>query len=120
MSFGFRYSAVLGGLALLIGLVGSAVPAAIGRAVWIGVGVGYASQLAIIRVFAPRLFPESRMLAQGLGMVMRMVIVGLSAMLLLGFAVEFAASMLFALVAFFFVSTVMEPLFLRHEPLKRR
>jgi hypothetical protein len=120
VSFGFRYAAVLGGLAVLIGVVGAAVPAAIGKAVWVGVGVGYASQLVIIRVFAPRLFPESRMLAHGLGMVLRVVIVGFSAMLLLSFPVEFAASLLFALVAFFFVSTVMEPLFLRHEPLKRR
>jgi hypothetical protein len=114
------YTGVAAVVALLIGLVGASIPAATRDAVWVGVALGYAAQMAAFWAFFVWIVPGRRILAHGLGMVWRMVVVGITALLLLGAETAIVASMLFALVAFFFVSTVLEPLFLRTEPLTRR
>lgn len=114
------YTVIAAVVALLIGVVGGSIPAAARDAVWVGVALGYVAQMAAFWAFFVWIMPGRRILAHGLGMVWRMAVVGITAVLLLRAETGVVASTLFAMVAFFFVSTVLEPLFLRTEPLKRR
>lgn len=115
-----RYAAAMAAVLLVVGAVGASLPAAVGRAVWLGAAVAYVAQLLGVIVFSVWLMPDRRLVAHGVEMLWRVLVLGAVALLLLRADAAVTASMLLAMVAFFFVSTVLEPLFLRIELLKRR
>lgn len=114
-----RYSVAVVVVAALVAAAGDLVPGAVRAGVWMGAGIGLVTQVGVVWAMFVGLFPGRRLLAHGLGMMARLMVFAVVAMLALSQPLELAASTLFALVAVFFVSTVLEPLFLRTEPLKR-
>lgn len=114
------YAGAMAVVLLVVGAVGASLPAAVGRAVWLGAGVAYVAQLVGVLVFSVWLLPGRRLAARGVEMLWRVLVLGVMALLLLRADTVLAASTLIAMVTFFFVSTVLEPLFLRIELLKRR
>lgn len=119
MSVGARYSVAVVAVGLAVGVIALALPVGLRTGVWIGAAVGVAAQVALFWAMFVWLFPARRLLAHGLGIMGRLIVFGMVALLALGGPPATAAATLFALVAVFFVSTVLEPVFLRSEPLKR-
>ena len=87
--------------------------------VWLGAVIAAVTQVVLFWLLFVWLLPRRQMLAHGLGMMSRLVVFAVVALLALRWPVATAASTLFTLVAVFFASTVLEPVFLRTEPLKR-
>lgn len=114
------YAGAMAVVLIAVGAIGASLPAAVGRAVWLGVVVAYVAQLVGAVVFSVWLMPDRRLIAHGLEMLWRVLVLAAVAFVLLRADAAVTASVLLAMVAFFFVSTVLEPLFLRIELLKRR
>lgn len=119
MRRGVRYTATVLALGLLAGAGSSMVRPEWREGVWVGAGVAVATQVLLFWTLFVWLLPGRQMLAHGLGMMSRLVVFAVVALLALRLPVGTAASTLFTLVAVFFASTVLEPVFLRPEPLKR-
>lgn len=97
----------LAGAALAWWFVGPGDRAAIQAAAWLALGVQTLA-FAIVRLVAQ----EQVIAAWGVGVLLRLAVVALWAFLLVPALGLAPTAALFALVAFFFVSTVVEPLFL--------
>jgi len=98
---------------LLIGVVGAAIAGPDGRrAVWIGVGLALGIQLVLASSLFLWLFSGRPLLAHGVGMVARFATVGTVALFWVPWAGLPAAPLLFSLVTVFFLTTLLEPLFL--------
>lgn len=119
MRGGVMYTGATAAIALVVGLIGAWAGGAAG-AVWAGVGIAFVSQVLVFWLLFVWLFPRRVLLAHGLGMLARLAIFAALAFLLLRTAGPAAAAALLALVAVFFVSTVLEPLFLQTDSSKRR
>lgn len=119
MSTATRYALSVVAVGLAVGGMGSLARPEWRAGVWLGAAVGVAAQVLLFWTMFLWLFPGRRLLAHGLGMIARLMVFAMVALLLLSAPAGAAAATLFALVAVFFVSTVLEPVFLRTEPLKR-
>jgi hypothetical protein len=119
VSTGGRYSLAVMGAGLAVAGLGWLATPEWRTGVWLGAAVGVVTQVAVFWTMFVWLFPERRLLAHGLGMISRLTVFAMVALLVLSGPTGPAAATLFALVAVFFVSTVLEPVFLRTEPLKR-
>jgi hypothetical protein len=109
LKFGLSSAAI----ALVIGWMGSAIagPEATG-AVWTGVAVALVIQVVICLVLFLWVFSGKPLLAHGLGMLGRLMAVGTLALFWVPWAGLPAAPLLFSAVAVFFVTTLLEPIFL--------
>ncbi len=111
---GLRYTGVVLALAALVAAAGSALagPAYRGGIV-AGAGIGMLVQVAAFWIFAVWLFPGRAWHGYGLGMLARFVAFAAAAFLVVPAAgLPFAAT-LFSLVGVFWLSTLVEPVFLK-------
>src|SRR5690554_286920 len=101
------------GLSLMVGVAGVALsePGSAG-AVWSGVGVGFVIQWALFRGLFIGLLSEKQLLAHGLGMFCRLAVVAMAALLWVPLVGMPAAPFLLSLVTVFFLTTLLEPLFM--------
>ncbi len=101
------------GLGLLVGLIGTGIAGPEGRlAVWLGVGVALVVQLVLFVALFVLAFAERPLVAHGLGILGRLLALVALALYWLPWTGIPAAPVLFSLVAVFFVTTLLEPLFL--------
>lgn len=101
------------GTAVLVGLAGAALTGPQGRvAVAAGVAVALFVQLGLFRLLFVALFADRPLLAHGMGMLFRLVAVAIAALIWVPWASLPAAPFLFSMVAVFFVTTLLEPLFM--------
>lgn len=107
-SLGSALAAVVVGLAgvSIVGLGGAA-------AVALGAGIGLLVQVLLFWVLFVWAFPTRLMLAYGLGVAGRFVVVGWVALVWAPRSGMSAATILFSLVAVLFLSTLLEPVFLK-------
>jgi hypothetical protein len=95
----------------LVGLIGGGVaPPESARAVWLGAGIALVIQVVLFVVLFVVAFARQPMLAHGLGMLGRLVAVGVVALFWVPMAGVPAAPLLFSLVAVLFLTTLVEPL----------
>lgn len=116
-AWGYTLATVLAGL--VVGVAGAALVPAAGAAVWAGALAGVATQVLVFWVMFVWLLPHRRMAAHGAGMAVRMAVFAVVALVVLGESTLSSAATLLALVMVFFVSTVLEPFFLRTDRVKR-
>lgn len=108
------FSAVAAAIALAVALVGAAlVPAEARRGVYVGAVIALVSQLFFFWLVAVWLFPGRAGLAYGLGMLGRMFVFGVVALVVVPKLALGVGPTLFSLVGVFWVTTMVEPLFLR-------
>jgi hypothetical protein len=111
-------AAVAGAVALLGGSM-VAAPARVG--VWAGVGVAFACQLVIFWLLFVGVFPDRRVLAHLVGVLGRLLVFAVTALVWVPRAGLPPAPTLFALVAVFFATTLVESVFVQpNESLTRR
>lgn len=121
MRRGMWYTVGSAGVALLVALLGSAMVGERGRSgVWVGAGVALAVQLLAFWVLFVWVLPRRWVLAHGLGLMARLLTVGVAAMVLVPRSGMAAAPTLFSLVAVLFATTLIEPVVLKIEPKTRR
>jgi hypothetical protein len=115
-----RYTFLAAALSLLVGAAGSWVAGPESRqAIWIGVAIALVFQLVLFVLLFVVTLAKHPMLAYGLSMLGRFFIVGTVALFWAPWANLPAAPLLFSLVAVFFVTTLIEPLFLLSKPTAR-
>jgi hypothetical protein len=108
-----KFALASAAISLVIGMAGSAIAGPEGsRAVWVGVGVGLVIQLVICLVLFLWVFSGQPLLAHGLGMLGRLMAVGTLALFWVPWAGLPAAPLLLSVVAVFFLTTLLEPIFL--------
>ena len=121
MRSGLSFTGVSVVVALLIALVGGSMVAAPGReGVWTGVGVAFAGQVGIFWLLFVGVFPTRRILAHMVGMMGRLLVFALTALVWVPRSGLPPAPTLFALVSFFFVTTLVESLFVQPRETSRR
>ena len=114
MKKGFRYTLVAVIVAAVAGLAGGVwLDESARSGVWVGAAVALVVQVGAFWLLFVWALPERSVLAHGLGMVIRMVAVGVAALVWLPRAGLPAAPTLFSLVAVLFLTTLSEPLVLR-------
>ena len=113
-SQGIRYTAVTFAIAALVAAVGlAAAGGAHPDGVMAGAGIGALVQVAAFWVFAVWLSPDRAWHGYGLGLLARLAAFGAVAFLVIpGAGLPFAAT-LFSLVGVFWLSTMVEPVFLK-------
>lgn len=104
-------SALVGGVVALAGL--SIVGREGAEAVGAGVGIGMALQVLLFWVLFVWVFPRRQVLAYALGIPGRFVVVGWVALVWAPRSGMSPATILFSLVAVLFLSTLLEPVFLK-------
>jgi hypothetical protein len=110
---GLRYTAAALAAAALVAAAGLRMAPAYRDGVLAGAAVGVAVQVAVFWVFMVWLYPGRGWTGYGLGLLVRMAVFGLAAFLLVPkLGLPFAAT-LFSLVGVFWLTTMMEPLFLK-------
>lgn len=120
MDRALKFALVAAGFSLLVGAVGGWIAGPEHRqVVWLGVGLAYAIQVVFFVGFFVVAFASQPLLAHGLGMLGRLMIVGSVALFWVPWAGVPAAPFLFSLVAALFVTTLVEPLFLVRIPSAR-
>lgn len=106
------FTAISAAAAMAVALLGASIVSASARAgVWAGAAVALACQLLLFWVFYVGVFPDRRLLAHLLGMLGRFVVFGVAALLWVPRSGLPAAPTLFALVTVFFVTTLVETVF---------
>jgi hypothetical protein len=106
----FPATALVVGL-LVLGIGWATVEGAARTAVAAGVGIGVAFQLALFAL-TESLLRDRRLVAFGIGMIGRFVLVAFTALVLLRLTGLPAAPLLFALVGTLFGTTLVEPVLL--------
>lgn len=109
---GVWYTAGALAAAAVVGLLGASLAGA-DSGVWTGVAIGTVVQVAGFWAFSVWLLPGQPVLAHGLGLLMRLLTVGLVALLWLPRAPVTPAPTLFALVGVFFLTMLVEPIVLK-------
>lgn len=100
-------------MTVVIGGVGGMVSAPEHHtAVWLGAGLAFFGQLLLVALFFGFTFATRPLLAHGMGMLGRLLLVGTVALFWVPWAGLPAAPLLFSLVAVLFTTTLIEPLFL--------
>jgi hypothetical protein len=108
-----KFAVAAAGFALLVGVVGSAIAGPEHRgAVWSGAAVALVIQLVLCLLLFRWVFAGRPLLAHGVGMLGRLTAVGLLALFWVPWAGVPAAPLLFSVLAVFFLTTLLEPLFL--------
>lgn len=111
---GSRFSLVAAALAAAVGLIGALWASPASRpGVLFGAAVAFALQVAVFWTVAVWLFPGKGMLAYGLGLLARMLVFGVVALLVVPAAGFALAPTLFTLAGVFWVTTLVEPLYLK-------
>ena len=108
----YTVAAVL--IAVAVGLAGSGLVGDAGRAgIRAGVAIGLAVQVAGFWLFSVWAFPDRPVLAHGVGMLMRLLAVGLVALVWVPRSAAPAGPTLFSLVAVLFLTMLVEPMALK-------
>lgn len=111
----FALASTLVSLAVL--LLGRTLSGSAGHVgVLVGVAVACASQVGAFWLLGCVLFPDQRLVAYGLGMLMRMGVVAAGALLLVPLAGLPAVATLLSLVSVLFVTSVLEPVLFAVQP----
>lgn len=114
MRSALRYALAAAAIAALVGWAGSALVEPGNRdGVWVGAGVAAAVQAVLFWLLFVRLLPQQRGIAHALGVLGRFGVVGVMALVWIPYAGLPLAPTLFSLVTVFFVTTLVEPLFLQ-------
>jgi hypothetical protein len=112
-----KFALVAGGVSLLVAVVGGAMAGPDGRpAVWMGAGVAFVIQWVLFTVLFVAAFAARPLVAHGVGILGRLLAVGAAALFWVPWAGVPAAPFLLALVAVFFMTTLVEPLVLSGFP----
>lgn len=120
MRSGFWYTALAALTALAVALLGGALVESARAGVWLGVGAAFAVQVSAFWLLFVALFPHRQVLAHGLGMLGRFLMVPLMALVVVPVVHAPAAPTLFAMVAVLFVTTLAEPVVLKIASKTRR
>lgn len=116
---GLRYTAGSVAAGALVALVGGALLSGVSReAVWMGAGIGTVLQVAAFWFLFVWALPGQRLLAHGLGMLGRFLMVGLLAFVGVPLLRAPAAPLLFSCVAVLFATTLLEPVILKSASTK--
>ncbi|MEX0912305.1 MAG: hypothetical protein WD737_13235 [Gemmatimonadota bacterium] len=108
-----KFAVLAAGFSVLVGVMGGLIAAPEDRAaIWTGIAMAYGVQLVLFVTLFVWRFASQPMLAHGLSMVARLAVLGTVALIGVPWADLPAAPFLFSLVAVFFVTTLLEPLFL--------
>lgn len=112
-----RYTGAALGVALLVVLAGVRIAGPDHRdAVVVGAAIGAAVQVAVFWALAVWLFPGRGWTAYGLGLLVRLAAFAVAAFVVAPRAGLPLAATLFSLVAVFWPTTMLEPLFLKTQP----
>jgi len=122
MRSGLTFTGVCAVVAVLVALLGVGLVAPPGRSgVWAGVGVAFVAQVMIFWALFVGAFPTRRVLAHLVGMMGRLLVFALTALVWVPLSGLPPAPTLLALVSFFFVTTLAESLFVQPQvPSTRR
>ena len=113
MKQGIRYTAAALAAAAFVALVGVGLAPRFRDGVIAGAGMGAAVQVAAFWLFFVWLYPDRGWHGYGLGLVVRLAVFALAAFVLVPAAGLPLAATLFSLVGVFWLTTMMEPLFLK-------
>jgi hypothetical protein len=110
---GIRYTVAAIAAAALVAAAGLGLAPRHGAGVLAGAGMGVAVQVAVFWLFFVWLYPGRGWHGYGLGLLVRLAIFGLAAFVLVPRAGLPLAATLLSLVGVFWLTTMMEPLFLK-------
>jgi hypothetical protein len=110
---GIRYTAAALAAAALVALAGVRLAPQFRDGVLAGAGVGVAVQVAVFWIFFVWLYPGRGWHGYGLGLLVRLAVFGLAAFVMVPQAGLPLAATLFSLVGVFWLTTMMEPVFLK-------
>lgn len=110
---GIRYTIAALAAAALVALAGVSLAPRFRDGVLAGAGLGVAVQVAVFWIFFVWLYPRRGWHGYGLGLLVRLAIFALAAFVLVPQAGLPLAATLFSLVGVFWLTTVMEPVFLK-------
>lgn len=110
---GIRYTAVSLAVAALVAVAGLRMAPRFGEGILAGAAIGVTVQVAVFWIFAVWLYPGRGWHGYGLGLLVRLAVFGLAAFVVVPRAGLPMAATLFSLVGVFWLTTVMEPLFLK-------
>jgi hypothetical protein len=110
---GIRYTVAALAAAALVAVAGVSMAPRFRDGVLAGAGIGVAVQVAVFWIFFVWLFPGRGWHGYGLGLLVRLAIFALAAFVVVPAAGLPLAATLFSLVGVFWLTTVMEPVFLK-------
>ena len=110
---GIRYTAAALAAAALVAAVGLGLAPRYRDGVLAGAGIGAGVQVAVFWLFFVWLYPGRGWHGYGLGLLVRLAVFALAAFVLVPAAGLPLAATLFSLVGVFWLTTMMEPLFLK-------
>lgn len=111
---GIRFTVVAAAISVAVAVVGAlAVSPPARPGVYVGAGLAFALQVLVFWLLAVWLFPGRGMMTYGLGLLGRMFVFGVVALALAPRAGLALIPTLFSLAGVFWVTTMVEPLFLK-------
>jgi hypothetical protein len=110
---GLRYTAVALLAAALVALAGVGLAPQYRDGVLAGAGLAVAVQVAVFWIFFVWLYPGRGWHGYGLGLLVRLAVFALAAFVMVPLAGLPLAATLFSLAGVFWLTTMMEPLFLK-------
>jgi len=110
---GIRYTAVALVAAALLAAVGVGLAPRFREGILAGAGIAAVVQVAVFWIFMVWLYPGRGWHAYGLGLLVRLAVFAVAAFVLVPAAGLPLAATLFSLVGVFWLTTVMEPVFLK-------
>lgn len=110
---GIRYTAAALAAAALVAAVGLGLAPRYRDGVLAGAGIGAAVQVGVFWLFFVWLYPGRAWHGYGLGLLVRLAMFALAAFVLVPAAGLPLAATLFSLVGVFWLTTMLEPLFLK-------
>ena len=113
MKQGFRYTAAVLAVAAAVVLVGLALAPQYRDGVLAGAAIAAFVQAAVFWLFFVWLYPGRGWHGYGLGLLVRLAVFGLAAFVMVPRAGLPLAATLFSLVGVFWLTTMMEPVFLK-------
>ena len=113
MKQGIRYTAAALAVAAVIVMVGLSMAPQYRDGVLAGAAIAAGVQVAVFWLFFVWLYPDRGWHGYGLGLLVRLVVFGLAAFVVVPQAGLPLAATLFSLVGVFWLTTVLEPVFLK-------
>jgi hypothetical protein len=110
---GIRYTAAAFAAALFVALMGWGLAPRFRDGVLAGAGMAVVVQVAVFWIFMVWLYPGKGWHGYGLGLLVRLAVFALAAFVLVPQAGLPLAATLFSLVGVFWLTTMMEPVFLK-------
>jgi hypothetical protein len=108
-----RYTAAALAAAAFVALAGVGMAPRFRDGILVGAGIAAVVQVAVFWLFFVRLYPGRGWHGYGLGLLVRLVVFGLAAFVVVPRAGLPLGATLFSLVGVFWLTTMMEPLFLK-------